>query len=268
MGATAPASFADLLRSAVTDPGIISDAYRQFHNYSLGNQLLAFVQCVQRGIQPGPLSTFVGWKEKGRHVRKGERAITLCMPVTVKRKGDDPHSDDDRPQVFTRFIFRPNWFVLAQTDGADVSPMPIPSWDRSRALAALNITEVPFNALDGNVQGFARKGEIAISPVAVLPWKTCFHEIAHICLGHTAEAMQSDSDITPRLLREVEAECVAMLCCAALGLPGIEEARGYVQHWGGAGNPIPERSAQRILKTADQILRAGREQATDAGAGA
>jgi hypothetical protein len=34
-------AFADLLRSAVSDPGVISGAYRQFHNYSLGNQLLA-----------------------------------------------------------------------------------------------------------------------------------------------------------------------------------------------------------------------------------
>ena len=31
------ASFADLLRSAITDPGTISTAYRQFHSYSLGN---------------------------------------------------------------------------------------------------------------------------------------------------------------------------------------------------------------------------------------
>ena len=40
-------------------------------------------------------------------------------------------------------------------------------------------------------------------------------------------------------------------------LPGVAECRGYVQHWWGQGNPIPERSAQRILKTADQILKAG-----------
>ena len=30
-----------------------------------------------------------------------------------------------------------------------------------------------------------------------------------------------------------------------------------MQHWWGEGNPIPERSAQRILKGADQILKAG-----------
>lgn len=63
--------------------------------------------------------------------------------------------------------------------------------------------------------------------------------------------------MTPRNLREVEAEGVALVCCAALGLPGIEESRGYIQHWWGRGNPIPERSAQRVLKVADQILKAG-----------
>ena len=54
-----------------------------------------------------------------------------------------------------------------------------------------------------------------------------------------------------------EAEAVALLCCAALDLQGVQEARGYIQNWWGAGNPIPERSAQRILKVADQILKAG-----------
>ena len=76
-------------------------------------------------------------------------------------------------------------------------------------------------------------------------------------LGHTSDGVQADSDITPRNLRECEAESVALLCCAALDLPGVAECRGYIQNWWGQGNPIPERSAQRILKTADQILKAG-----------
>src|SRR5262245_36175956 len=78
-------AFSDLLNRAVTDPGIISKAYSAFHAYSVGNQLLAFVQCQARGIQPGPLATFLGWKDKGRYVRKGEKALTLCQPVTLKR---------------------------------------------------------------------------------------------------------------------------------------------------------------------------------------
>src|SRR5215468_8269767 len=111
-------SFADLLASAVTEPGILSSAYQQFHNYSIGNQLLAWSQCLQRSIQPGPMATFPRWKELGRYVRKGEKAITLCQPVTVKRT---TQTDDaaDETDVFTRFTYRPRWFVLAQTDGAE-----------------------------------------------------------------------------------------------------------------------------------------------------
>jgi hypothetical protein len=45
---TAPSTFADLLRSAVTESGTISSNYQQFHSYSLGNQLLAWSQCQQR----------------------------------------------------------------------------------------------------------------------------------------------------------------------------------------------------------------------------
>ena len=65
------AAFAELLESAVSDPGILSAAYSAFHNYSIGNQLLAWSQCMERGIQPGPIATFSHWKEFGRHVRKG-----------------------------------------------------------------------------------------------------------------------------------------------------------------------------------------------------
>jgi antirestriction protein ArdC len=43
----------------------------------LGNQLLALSQCMARGIQPGPIATFQRWKELGRYVRRGEKAITV-----------------------------------------------------------------------------------------------------------------------------------------------------------------------------------------------
>jgi hypothetical protein len=95
-----------------------------------------------------------------------------------------------------------------------------------------------------------------VSPVAVFPFKTTFHECGHVLL-HTAEGDHRDDDRTPRDSKELEAEAVGLLCGAALGLPGIDSARAYIQGWWGSGNPIPERSAQRILKAADQILRAG-----------
>ena len=125
----------------------------------------------------------------------------------------------------------------------------------------LNITEESFTLTDGNVQGYARQRSIAVSPLAELPHKTRFHELAHVVLGHTTEsdAGLTDSELTPRSLREVEAEAVALVCLEALGLPGADHCRGYIQHWNARrdAEPIPERSAQRIFKAADQILRAG-----------
>jgi antirestriction protein ArdC len=258
------ASFAELLRSAVSAPGIVSTAYRQFHNYSIGNQLLAWSQCLERGIQPGPLSTFVGWKEKGRYVRKGEKAITLCRPITVKRKAtDDQTTDDTEGKTATWFVYKAAWFVLSQTEGQPLEGLSLPTWDATRALEALDITEEPFTLLNGNVQGYARRRAIAVSPVAAEPHRTRFHEIAHVLLGHTSDADQTDDETTPRNLGEVEAEAVAMLCCAALNLPGVEHSRGYIQSWWRQGEPIPERSAQRTLKAADQILKAGTAETHD-----
>jgi len=248
-------SWADLLQQAVTEPGIISSAYSTFHDYSLGNCLLAWSQAKERKIPLGPIATYAKWQALGRQVRRGEKAIWLCQPVTIKRRIDGTEQDDE---IITRFIYKPHWFLLAQTDGTDFAAVATPGWDRAQALAALGIAEEPFAALDGNCQGYAHHRTIAGSPVAAHPVKTFAHEVAHVVLGHTTEGEQTDSDLTPRTLREVEAEATAMLVCAALGLPGVELSRGYIQHWNGSGNEIPEKSCQRIFRAADTILKAGR----------
>jgi hypothetical protein len=243
-----------MLVEAVTKPGTIMEAYSAFHGYSLGNQMLALMQCAERGITPGPIATFVGWKEKGRFVCRGQKAIVLCMPITCKSK--DNQAAGEESECFTRFIFRPNWFVLSQTDGADYVAPEIAGFDLERALQALEISRIEFDYPDGNAQGYASGRKFAINPVAQLPIRTTFHELGHIVLGHTAEASFADTDRTPRDIREAEAESVALLCCESLGLPGADYARGYIQHWL-EGSTIPERSAQKIFKAADQILKAG-----------
>jgi antirestriction protein ArdC len=252
-----------LLVEAITKPGMIMKAYSAFHAYSLGNQLLALVQCQMRGLRPGPISTFPKWQELGRHVRRGERALTLCMPITRKCKDEKSEEGNNEEKSFTTFVYKARWFVLAQTEGRELEPQVTPDWDVKRALAALDIELIPFDSTDGNCQGFARKRGIAISPVAQLPHKTLFHEMAHVTLGHTAELDFADTERTPRNLREVEAEAVSLLCCEALNLEGADYARGYIQNWlfqgiGYNADAIPEKSAQKIFRAADQILRAGR----------
>ena len=78
----------DLLQAAVRDPGLLLDAYSRFHGYSLGNRLAALWQCHSRGLEPGPIHTYQGWKQLGYQVKSGEKALWLCMPLTRQVSGD------------------------------------------------------------------------------------------------------------------------------------------------------------------------------------
>ena len=247
--------FAQLLKDAVEQPGIISKAYSQFHGYSVGNQLWAWAQCLSRKIEVGPIATYKRWSELGRQVQKGQKAISLVMPVTIQKKDEQ---GEKTGEVFAMFTVRNNWFVLSQTEGEDYQhEAKTPAWDKAKALEALSITEERFALQNGNCQGYAQAKSIAVNPIAQYPHKTRFHEIAHVVLGHTTEGLVTDSEFTPVDTREVEAEGVAYILCSLLDLPGLVESRGYIQSWL-QGNEISDKSAQRIFSAANKILEAGK----------
>jgi hypothetical protein len=255
--------FAPLLEQALTEPGIVSQAFRRFHRFSVGNQILAAVQLRQKCLPLSPIASFSRWKALGRSVCKGQKALSLWMPITVKRRGTNAVSDDSgdpggSEEVFTRFKLAPRWFSLEQTEGeAYAEPVESPHWDAEAALAALDITQEHFDYLDGNVEGYAVQRRIAVSQLAEHPHSTRFHEMAHVVLGHTLEGDCHDAASTPRSVREAEAEGVAFLLCSILELPGRDESRGYIQSWLKNGQ-LPERSAQRIFSASQKILEAGR----------
>lgn len=203
-----------LLAEAVNKPGLIMKAYSAFWNYSVGNQILALVQCQLRGIQPGPINTFPKWQTLGRVVKRGEKALTLCMPLTRKRRDDESRESEapSHEQTYTTFVHRARWFVVSQTFGSELGPVTIPEWDAERALTTLCIERIPFDMPDGNCQGFARHNQVAINPLAQLPHKTLFHEMAHVIL-HTSEG---DSQIqNKRQEISVKSKRNQSPCCAA-----------------------------------------------------
>lgn len=241
---------------AVEKPGMIHEAYSAFHNYSVGNQLLAYWQCYARGIPMGPIGTYNAWQLLKRQVRKGEKAITLCQPVTIGKEVETAEGPD---KVYrTVFVYRPSWFVLSQTDGEPYEAPVTPGFDLSQALKTLEITEEPFIHPDGNVQGYAipTRKVIAINPVAALPLKTTLHELAH-CLLHSGEALAADGLELPRDLKEVEAEGTAYVVSEVLQQPGTAYSRGYIQGRLKVSD-IPNVNARRILSTAEKILSAGK----------
>jgi len=187
---------------------------------------------------------------------RSRKALCLCMPVTGKHKERDA-SGTEVERMYQLFVLKNHWFVLSQTEGNEYTPEPLPEWNEDVALQNLNIRKTDFDLLDGNAQGYAALDRlVSVSPIAKNPLKTLFHEIAHVLLDHSADSVLADTDHTPRSVKELEAESVAMLCCASLGLPGIEYSRAYIQSWA-QGESISDKSAQRIFGAADKILKAG-----------
>ena len=260
-----------LLCEALERPGFVSGAYSMFHHYSFSNALWVAKQMEERGQAIGPVATFKRWLDLGRRVKKGEKALCMYMPVSTKPQADTEgaagEQDGDEPGRRMFFVARHNWFSLGQTEvregGHDNSNAlaETADWSADRALRALDITREDFQCTDGNMQGYATPNmrRIAISPLAQLPQKTTFHEIAHVLL-HAGEERLVDGAELGQALREVEAEATAYLCCAVLGLHGLDESRGYIQSWmaRAATGDLAERHARRIFSAVERILRAGK----------
>lgn len=251
-------NFSELLTKAVSEKGRLLEAYSAFHNYSFQNQLLALQQCADRGLKISPLSTFLNWQKKGRRVKKGEKALHLCMPVSFKKEVENIDGEI-LEETKSFFVYRSKFFLLSQTEGENINEQDFKAkdWSKADCLKNLNIKLIDFDSINGNTQGYATKGrKIAINPLAQLPIKTLFHEIAHIILGHTESIHDFN---TPQNIQEVEAESVSLLCLTALNLDGAEYCRGYIQHWLD-DNSYPEKSAKKVISATDLILKAGRNE--------
>ena len=181
-------------------------------------------------------------------------ALILCMPITRKVATRKHRTSDGEngERTYTSFMHKARWFVISQTVGDEFTPPRLPEWEAERALAALDIEQIAFTDTDGNCQGYAKKRQIAINPVAQLPHKTLFHEAAHVILGHTAEADFTDTERTPKNLREVEAEAVALLCCEALEprrrglLPRVHPELALWPRRATTPRPFPKRAPRRF----------------------
>ena len=251
-------NFAELLENSLKDEGKISNAYSVFHNYSINNMLFAMKQMEAMKIEIAPIGTFNKFKSLGLKIKKGATAISLLVPATKKYTKEEDGEEIEK--TITYFNIKKGWFSMSQTNADEKQKKEMMqtnvNFDLNKALEELKIKIIPFSHVNGNCMGFARGREIAINPVNPLKHKTSFHEMGHILLGHTAAGEMNDSTNLPRDIKELEAESVAYLCISALDLEGAKESRGYIQNWFNS-DKYPEKSARRVMKVADQILKAG-----------
>ena len=132
-------SITDSIESGIKDL-FQSEKYRQylttmsrFHRYSLNNTMLIFLQKPDATLVAG----FNKWKDQfGRHVKKGEKGITIIAPTPYKKKIEEEKLDPDTKlpmldadgnvvtveKTVTIPMFKPvKVFDLSQTEG---KPLP------------------------------------------------------------------------------------------------------------------------------------------------
>jgi hypothetical protein len=251
-----------LITEALKAPGQMSKTYSRFYDYSFMNQLWLFVQGVQE-----PCGPYGFWKTKlGRQVRRGEKAKTVLHPIIISKRDEagNPVLDKDGKPVRILIGFKPRATVFgySQTDGDDVEWPEIPEWDLKLALKTLDIKQVAYRLADGNTQGYSIERKFAINPTAVHPWKTTFHELAHIVLGHTSKEEQAEYK-AHRGIREFQAEAVAYLIAHEVELTDWDasESRAYIQTWlkgTGQEEEVTEAHIKQVFAAVNKILKAGR----------
>jgi len=254
------------IKEAYEREGSVLGVYDRFHPYSYLNQILFLMQGYHE-----PMASRKTWKEKfGRDVREGIKPGWVRVPQmryeTVPEPApEDPEAEQTEPVEqkrkriahLTGFLLVRGVFPLSATTGEELPHVEPPGWSLAKCLDKMGVREVPFDHTDGNIQGYSRGLEFAINPLAVDRRRTVFHELGHMVLGHTIGSHPPDMH---KGLLEGEAEMTAYLCMKETGALDEETAshsRGYLQHWT-QGENLPEKSIQRIFRTVEAILRAGR----------
>ncbi|MCF1284832.1 PBECR4 domain-containing protein [Streptococcus sinensis] len=262
-----------LLKDGVKDY-FQSDTYKQylttmskFHNYSPRNIQLILMQ----NPEASHVASFKKWKDEfERSVNKGEKALRIFAPMTLKRrdpKTNEPLLDENgNEQTFISFKLVPV-FDVSQTDGKEL-PKTIYElegtyedygnlYKSAKEVSEANGVPLSFSKDTKGSNGFysVTNNEIVIkqgmSEQQTL--KTIFHEMAHSDL-HNMEKLQE----TPlkRSTAELQAESVAFVVASHYGLDTSEYSFGYLATWTDDPDGLSDLEGQIkiVQKEADSLI--------------
>lgn len=243
-----------------------------FHNYSAGNCMLLAAQCHQRGIVPTRIAGFRTWLKLGRCVRKGEVALRVLAPVTVKDRDEQAGEETETRRVFFKTAFVFDVSQTAVLDGAEPVPLeaphqPLAGDSHAHLLAPLRAFaeslgySVSFETIEGSAGGWCdpRAKRILVDDSAPVnaQLRTLIHECAH--------ALGIGYDRYSRAHAEVMVDTVTLVAASAVGLAVDGETIPYVSGWGeqGALDAVTEfaETIDRVARRIENVLLAAQEPA-------
>lgn len=234
----------------------------KFHNYSLNNSLLIWLQRPDATQVAG----YKAWKDKfKRQVRKGETGIKILAPIPHKYRKEvllDDGSVEEQEIKWTSFR-AVSVFDISQTDG---EPLPticnkltgeVEGYDDLlKKLTDTSPVPLTFEAIEGSANGCYKTMEKRIvikdgmSEAQTI--KTMVHEIAHSILHDRDDGTAKDAD---RNTREVQAESVAYVVNKYIGLDTEDYSFGYIAGWStGRDSKTLKESLEVIRQTANSII--------------
>ncbi|TMK99133.1 MAG: hypothetical protein E6G34_06455 [Actinobacteria bacterium] len=229
--------------------------------YSFGNQLLIALQNPDASYVAG----FRAFLQLNRCVRRGERAIRILAPMSVRDRGAERASEHagnhaDEPR---RIVFRAvSVFDVSQTEplpGTEPVPLeppsePIDGDSHAHLLLPLQrlADELGYGVsrgpLEGSADGWCDQSNKEIVINGELPGnaqvRVLVHELAHaLGIGYREHG---------RRRAEVIVDTVTYIVCGSLGLDTSASTVPYVAGWGEDGNLDAIRGCAEAI---DQIAR-------------
>jgi antirestriction protein ArdC len=265
----------------------------RFRSRSFNNSLLIWVQHqaafdAGRALEPVPsyVAGYRQWQQLGRQVQKGQPGYMIFAPVTAKFASSNPADPSSWRRLGPREKHKVNEVVrtklvgarpayvwdVSQTDGDPIPEMPAPKllegqapaglWDGLVAqIEALGFTvsrvshEDEIGGADGRTSFDTRQVAVRTNFAEANQVTTLAHELAHV-LMHDPK----DEDARQhRGIREVEAESVALMICAAHGMDTSVNTIPYVAGWATSvkdADPVEvvKTTGERVRRTAAAIL--------------
>jgi hypothetical protein len=213
-----------------------------FHSYSAGNCMLLAMQCHHCGIVPTRIAGFRTWLKLGRVVRKGETALRILAPVTIKQrdKVTEEESHERRVVFTTAFVFD-----VSQTevlDGAEPAALepprePLTGDSHAHLIAPMRRFaeslgySVSFEPIDGSTGGWCDPRAKRIVVDCTVPANAQLRTLIHEC----AQALGIGYDRYSRAQAEVMVDTVTYVVAASVGLDVGGESVPYVAGWGETG---------------------------------
>ena len=236
----------------------------KFHHYSLGNTILIAMQKPDATLVAG----YTSWQKNfRRHVKKGEKGISILAPTPYKKKVEiekvDPTTGDKAKEIQEIVVpaFKVvNVFDVSQTEGKELPSIGVSELTGDvahfdKVLESLKRScpvPIDFEEIRNGAKGYfqAAENRIAVQKdmSQVQTVKTLIHEMAH-------QKLHSDDPELSRNAKEVEAEAVAYTVSQHFGIETSDYSFGYIAGWS-KGKELAELkdSLDRIRTAADELI--------------